>query len=271
MRSRLRFGCGGGWGPGVAPLKGPSLALALALACAGCGLFGHLSTRLPPATADDLLHSLASRRAAVSGLRARARIRNGVASLWTHEAVLVQRPRTLRIDVLSPFGLAMALGTDGVVLWAYPPQERVRYEGPASPENLARVLGATIAIDDLVDVLLGLPPAREPVAPPLLETTPDREYLLTVPLRDGTQKLWFQGDPLTLVRTEESHTDRAAVRVAFGEHEAGFPHTIQVLVPATDVTVTLHYDQIELNPVLDPSGVTPPPAPAVRPLPGPRG
>ena len=248
-------------------MRGPALGVLLALACSSCTLFGPRVGRLPATTAEDLLHSLAARRAAVSSLRARARIRNGVASLWTREAVLVQRPRTLRIDVLSPVGLAMALGTDGTILWAYPPQDGVRYEGPASPENLARVLGATIAIGDLIDVLFGLPPAREPVGALRLETTSDHEYLLTLPLADGAQQLWFRGDPLALVRAEEG-----PLRVAFSDHEAGFPHSIEVLVPATGATVTLQYDQIEANPVLDPTVFLPPPAPEVRPLPtGARG
>ena len=245
----------------------PVGAVLLALACAGCGLFNRLADHLPPTTAEDLLHSLASRRVALQSLRARARVRNGLASLWVHEAVIVQRPRSLRIDVLSPFGLAMALGTDGAVLWAYPPQDGVRYEGPASPANLARVLGAAIAVDDLIDVLCGLPPARTAVGAPTLDTTPGREYRLTLPLADGMQRLWFRGDPLLLVRAEEARADQPALQVAFTEHEDGFPRIIEVLVPATGATVTLRYDQIEANATVDPTVFAPPPAPTVRPLP----
>jgi hypothetical protein len=239
----------------------------IALTCAGCGVFGRVTDRLPAATADDLLQSLASRRGALQRLRARARIRTGLASMWTREAVILQRPRSLRIDVLAPFGLAMAFGTDGTVLWAYPPRDGVRYEGPASPENLARVLGASIAVDDLVDVLCGLPPARLPTEAPRLEKTPDRQYRLTLPLADGTQQLWFRGDPLMLVRAEEIRTGQPPLQVAFSDHTDGFPHTIEVLVPNTGNTVTLRYDLVEPNAVIDPSVFAPPDAPAVRPLP----
>ena len=206
-------------------------------------------------------------RPAPNSLRARARVRNGLASLWTREVVIAERPRALRIDVLSPFGLAMALGSDGTVLWAYPPQDGVRYEGPASPANLARVLGATISIEDLLDVLFGLPPARTAISAPILAATPDHEYQLTLPLADGTQRLWFRGDPLMLVRAEESRAQQPALQVTFGEHDDGMPHTIEVLVPSTGATVTLRYDQIETNPTLDPTIFAPPPAPTVRPLP----
>lgn len=252
------------------PLSG-AWAVAAAVVLSGC-VFGVPDVRLPRATADDLLHSLATRRAAVTSLRARARIRDGLASLWTREAVLLQRPATLRIDVLSPFGLALALGTDGTILWAYPPQDGVRYEGPATAENLARVLGAPIAIEDLVQVLLGLPPERDLAGTPQLETTATPSYHLTLPLADGRQELWFGGEPLALVRATETRTGQTELQVTFSEHDAGLPHAIEVVVPSTGNTVTLRYDAVEVNPALDAALFAPPPAPAVRPLPtGTRG
>src|SRR2546425_9323940 len=103
-----------------------------------------------------------SRRRAITSLRARAQIASGVARLWTREAVLVRRPSAVRIDVLSHAGLVLALGTEGASLWAYPPMQAIRYEGSATPENLARFLGTPVSVPDLVDILLGLPPQREP-------------------------------------------------------------------------------------------------------------
>lgn len=244
-----------------------ALVLLCVVASSGCGWFGRPSDRLPSATADDLLQSLATRRTAVSSLRTRARLRKGAASWWTHQAILVQRPRSIRVDVMSPFGLALALGTDGNLLWAYPPQDGVRYEGPATAENLARILGAAIVVDDLVDVLMGLPPLRRPSAAPQLTTTPEQEYRLTVPLTGGAQHLWFRGNPLALVRADETRADQTDFQVTFGEHEAGFPRTIEVVVPSTGATVTLRYDQVEPNAALDPTVFAPPPAPSVHPLP----
>ena len=84
-------------------------------------------------TAEHLLDGLAARRAAITSLRARARLKAGLAGLWTRQAVLVQRPGEVRMDVLSPFGLALAVGTQRDMLWAYPPSQQVRYEGEASP------------------------------------------------------------------------------------------------------------------------------------------
>ena len=238
----------------------------LAVAATGCLLPARLRP-LPAASADGLLRGLAERRTELRSLRARARVREGINSLWTREIVLVRRPDDVRVDVLSPFGLAIAIGTDGDRLWAFPPADGVRYEGPASPENLSRILGAPIALGDLVDVLTGLPPQRTPAGPLQLDATPEREYRLLLPLADGVQRLWFAGDPLQLVRAEESRTGTPVLRVAFGDHDAGLPHTIEVTAPASGATLTLRYEQVEQNPALDPALFAPPDAPAVRPLP----
>src|ERR1043166_9280100 len=160
------------------------LALAAgALLVVGCA---PRAPRLRPTTADELLDALAARRAAVTTLRSRARLRSGVSGVWIREALLVRRPDAVRVDVLSPFGLALAVGVRGDLLWAYPPARGTRYEGPATPTNLVSLLGAPVAVADIVDVLLGVPPARDPIAPPLLSATPEGEYRLRPPPAPGT-------------------------------------------------------------------------------------
>jgi hypothetical protein len=240
-------------------------ALALVVvALAGCGLHGPRP--LAPTTADALLEGLAARRQAVTSMRARVSVKAGLAGMWTREALVVQRPAGVRIDVLSPFGLAVAIGTDGSVLWAFPPAEGARYEGPATPENLARFLGVPVAVPDLIDILMGLPPMRATVGPAHLETTRAREYSLTLPLADGAQTLWFAGDPLVLVRAEEVRVGGAVLRVTFGDWQAGLPRTLDVTVPTTGAAVHLAYDAVEPNVLVDPTLFAPPPAARVLPL-----
>src|SRR5207249_3993191 len=80
------------------------------LPLAGC--FWRGPRVLRAVTAEELLADLAARRAAVTSLRARARLRSGLTGLWMREALLVRRPDAVRIDVLSPFGLALAVAFD---------------------------------------------------------------------------------------------------------------------------------------------------------------
>jgi len=241
------------------------LAVCCALALAGCP--ARVGPLVPwrDVTAEMLLSSVESRREATRSLRARARLRSGLAGVWAREAVVVQRPRGVRVDVLSPFGLALALGTDGVVLWAYPPHEGIRYEGPATPENLARFLGASVQVDDLVDILLGVPPARAPTAPPTLQVADDA-YLVSFTHVGGIQRLWFAGDTLELRRVEEQAAEEIVVRLRFDDYRAGFPHTIDVEVPRTGAEANLRYGQMEINGPIDAMIFAPPPARRTLPI-----
>src|SRR5262245_482642 len=243
-------------------LRAWAVAAVLAFLLAGC-------TRAPrplrPATATDLLDGLAARRTAVSSLRARARLRAGLSGRWVREVVLVRRPDGVRIDVLSPFGLALALGVQGPLVWAYPPSQSTRYEGPATPENLRRFLGAPVAVDDIVDVLLGVPPARAPVDTPELSATKEGGYRLTVPLARGTQTIWFAGDTLLVERAEEANDGGVALAVAFPDYRAGFPPQVDVAAPG-GAAAQLTYEAVELNAVMDPVVFVAPPAPRVLPL-----
>jgi len=181
------------------------------------------------------------------------------------EALLVRRPTSVRIDVLSPFGLALAVGTDGALLWAYPAGEGTRYEGAATPANLARFLGAPASVPDVVDILLGTAPRRTPAGPPTLRTT-HGEYELTVPLADGSQRLRFAGDPLRLVAADETHKDGAALHVAFGDFRDGFPRTLELAAAERNARASIVYEAAEPNAVVDAALFAPPPAGRVAPL-----
>jgi hypothetical protein len=212
-----------------------------------------------------LLKRLETRRAAVTSLRARARLRSGLEGLWTRQALVVDRPDRIRVDVLTPMGLALALGTDHARLWAYQPSERVRYEGGATPQNLTRLLGAPIALADVVDILLGLPPARLSKGPPSVVMTPEG-HRLTLPLANGEQRIWFAPETLDVVRAEEERRDGTVLRITFGDHEQGFPRVLDVESPKRGAPVRLKYDDVELNPTVAASLFTPPPAERVLPL-----
>ena len=230
----------------------------------GCGLFGSRLRPARPTSVDELLADVAARRAAVTSLRARVRLKSGLARVWTRQAVLVQRPAAIRVDVLSPFGLALAIGTEGHTLWAFPPQQGVRYEGPATPENLARLLGTPLDVDDLVDVLLGVPPARRQTAPASLERDGD-EYVLTVPYQGGTQEVRFATDTHEVTRVEERREGATPLLVRFADYENGFARALD-LDAGGGMSASIVFDQVEPNVAIDATAFAPPAAPRVLPL-----
>jgi hypothetical protein len=244
--------------------RGRAVSLLAAILVAGCAP-RRSAQLLRPTTAEELLASLATRRSAVTSLRARARVRSRLAGVGSREAVLVQRPAAVRIDVMHPFGLAIALGAQDGLLWAYRPGEGTRYEAPATADNVSRLLGAPVAVADVVDVLLGVPPARRAAGTPSLSTT-GGEYRVTLPIVAGVQTLRFAGDTLNLLGAEEVRPDGTVLRVAFGDYRDGFPHAIQVAAPASNGAMELALDAVEPNAAIDPALFAPPPAPRVEPL-----
>jgi hypothetical protein len=237
------------------------------LLVAGCSLVRRGPAPIAGgASAEELLGGLEARRDAVTSLRARARLKAGLAGMWTRQAVLVQRPGEVRMDVLSPFGLALALGARRDVLWAYSPSDQVRYEGEASPLNLARFLGAPVSVSDLVDILMGLPPARTAVAPPTAERDAEQHIVVTVPFVGGTQRLWFDAATHQLARVEERRGDTLTFTLAFDDYRDGFPHALDVASPIVGSSARLAYDEVERNPALDPVLFAPPSSPRVLPL-----
>jgi hypothetical protein len=243
----------------------------VAVLAAGCAFRRPGPALGPPVSAETLFAPLAARRVAVTSLRARARVRSGLARLWTREALLVQRPDAVRIDILSPMGLALAVGTVSRTLWAYPPADGIRYEGSATPGNFARLLGAPVDVPDLIDILLGLPPHREAVTPPAVEAVADGEYRVELRFAEGAQTLWFSTSSLALLRVEESRAGAPLLRVSFSDYHDGMPHGLEVSAPDAGKTVSLAYDAVEPNAVLDPALFAPPPAAQVMPLEAIRG
>jgi len=203
---------------------------------------------------------LAARRSAVTSLRARARLHAGLSGAWTRQALVVRRPDSVRVDVLSPFGLVLALGVRDSFLWAYPAGEATRYEGPATRANVTRFLGAPLAVGDLVDILLGVPPARTAARAPTLETTRDGEYRLTLAADHRVQTIWFAGDTLTVRRAEEVEDGVVVLRIGFDDYQDGFPHRLEVGAPASGAAARLAYDQVEPNAAVDMALFAPPAA-----------
>jgi hypothetical protein len=142
----------------------------------------------------------------------------------------------------------------------------VRVEGPSSPENLSRFLGAPVAVTDLIDILLGVAPARAATGALALDIVEEDQYRLTVPFDGGVQALWFAGDTLELRRAEEWRSDTLTLQVTFDDYQDGFPRSLGVTAPLVGSSVQLAYDSVELNPTLDAPLFAPPPAPRVAPL-----
>lgn len=186
----------------------------------------------------------------------------------THEQIAMQRPASLRVEALSPFGATMVLAAnDAGRLMIFDPANNTMLRGSASAATLARYVRIPMAPPAAVDLLMGLAPD-----PAQLATPPDsvtQESGMTVVgwrlSAGGTRELGFVGDQLAMVRERDAGgARRYEVRYADWRVAGAFsfPHKIDADFPAS--RFTLRYEAPVANASLAPSIFVLTPGPSTK-------
>jgi outer membrane lipoprotein-sorting protein len=210
-------------------------------------------------SAEELTGALAQRREAVHSLRglARLRLRDGAQSTTSREAVVVERPDRLRVEVLSAFGSAFVLTADKGALSAYAPSENTVYQGAASPENLARYAGVGVPVAALVDLMLGTPPPSQS-DDATVGFDPNTGWTgLSELVPDGLRVTWFSQAQVPVLVEQRDGNDAVLWRATFGNHEdhGGLlvPTYIALEVPSRSRAVEINLEGVDVNPQIDQS------------------
>jgi hypothetical protein len=126
-------------------------AAVLALAAAGCA--GRWTVPSP---------TIAAAAAATSTYSARLRIALDGPTLRARTPVLLafERPDALRIEVPGPAGPRLVAVARGGRLSAVFPAERAFFAGEATEADFEALLGVALTPGEVIDLLVGLPPAR---------------------------------------------------------------------------------------------------------------
>lgn len=211
-------------------------------------------------TASDLLAKLEYERTRLRGLRtlADSELSGPEGQFRASEVLLVEPPARLRIEVLSMFGVAWVLATDGTSLDIYSREEGTVYRGKPSPALLADYLPVPLELAELTELLLGRPPRREIVEPRDVAWEPETG-LIRLPLLiagGGTTTVWFDGASGLLMRCEELDADgrlRFDLRIKAYRDVDGMLLGSDITILASDgVQIRLAYAKAELNPTLAP-------------------
>jgi len=161
------------------------------------------------------------------------------------EQLTVRRPSSLRVEALTPLGVALVAVVNGDRLAIFDPGKNTLTRGVADAAALERVARIPLAPQQAVRLLLGLPPDAS-----ILDATPDAvapEADMTVmrfARNDEIDELDFTGTNLTTVRrsSREGATD---YEVHFSDYrDIGslvFPHMITADFPAAATELTLTY------------------------------
>ncbi|MBM4319739.1 MAG: DUF4292 domain-containing protein [Deltaproteobacteria bacterium] len=230
------------------------LLLAGLAGCAGC----RQRIPLPAKAITDPLRlrdALVARYAEVRNARGEAKVELFSAEGYTpfSQVLVVERPARLHIEALSPFDAPLGIFTcDGERFQLYDLKEQRFYHGPATPENMARLLPLPLPPTDLVEVLLGSAPLL-PAPTGVAWDEAAGHYLLMLALPEGQHQV-VRLDPRDLtvlsarVETAKGRTIYLLEFDDFAGTPAGrLPRSIHVEMPAAEVDLTLSWKEREVN------------------------
>lgn len=263
-----------------------SFALALlALPLTGCP---HLVRPTQPwSDAQQALRAHDSLRVRIRSLRAEARAdqRGSQGRVRGTVLMFVERPDRVRFDVMTQFGPAAALTSDGHTFAMADFRERTFVTGRACPSSIARLLGMPLSSEDIGRLLLGGTPRIESVRETIAVDPDDGHYHLALFGRDGGRQEIELGirdadehappaeQRLRLLRTElfdaRGHTlwrvtydDYRVVPV--GEQGVAIPYEVFFEHPGRDTDTRLRFEDIDVNVTVPDGAFQQTPAPGLR-------
>ena len=164
------------------------------------------------------------------------------------EDIVVKRPGNLRVEAMSPFGVALLLAAQGSELAIFEPGRNRFMRGNATADTLYRYVRIPMAPADAVGLLMGLAPPEFALNGIADSVSNDGE--MTVALygnaASGTRELGFSGGNLAMVReTAANGNGRVTYEVRYSDyHDIGgvmFPYVVDATFPAAGSHVTFRY------------------------------
>ena len=164
------------------------------------------------------------------------------------EDIVVKRPGNLRVEAMSPFGVALLLAAQGSELAIFEPGRNRFMRGNATADTLYRYVRIPMAPADAVGLLMGLAPPE--FALNGIADSVSNDGAMTVASygnpASGTRELGFSGGNLAMVReTAANGNGRVNYEVRYSDyHDIGgvmFPYVVDATFPAAGSHVTFRY------------------------------
>jgi hypothetical protein len=200
--------------------------------------------------AGGLAHDLADRDQALSSMQTPAVMEySGPGGHFkAREQMIVRRPASLRVEAMSPLGVALVVAADGGQIAVFDPGKNTLMRGPATAETLERFARIPMAPQQAVRLLLALAPDSAMLAmPPSSQTGDASTKVLTYARADGAiDELGFTDDQLTLVR-EKSPSGQVTYEVHYSDYKdigaIKFPYAVEASFPPSGTTLKLRYER----------------------------
>jgi outer membrane lipoprotein-sorting protein len=164
------------------------------------------------------------------------------------EDIVVKRPGNLRVDAMSPFGVALVLAAQGSDLSIFEPGRSRFMRGHATADTLYRYARIPMAPADAVALLMGLAPPQ--FALDRVADSVSRDGAMTVAsygnAASGTRELGFSAGNLVMVReTAGNGGGGVDYEVRYSDYRdiggVMFPYVVDATFPAAGSHVTFRY------------------------------
>jgi hypothetical protein len=172
--------------------------------------------------------------------------------LKAREQFTVRRPASMRVDAMSPLGVALIVAADNAQIAVFNPSDNTLIRGPASAATLARFTGIPMAPAQAVQLLLGLAPDNSVLAarPSSFRTEGEMKILSYAGAGAANYELGFSGGQLALVRARDV-AGQMTYEVHYSDYRdigaIQFPFELEARFLASATTIKFHY----LNPSID--------------------
>lgn len=186
--------------------------------------------------------------------------------LKAREDIVVLRPNNLRVEAISPFGVALLLAANGPDLSIFEPGKNRFIRGVATADTLYRYARIPMAPADAVGLLMGLAPRDFAIASSA--DSASNEGAMTVAAYRGAdtglRQLGFAGGNLAMVR-ETDGAGKVIYEVRYSDyHDIGgvmFPYVVDASFPQAQSHVTFRYLRPIINAAVPQSSFVLTPAP----------
>src|ERR1700683_4073789 len=202
---------------------------------------------------SPLTNAMAERDRALESMQTNAvmEFTNGADHVKAREEIIVRRPSSLRVEAMSPFGVALIVAAQESRLQIFDPAKNALLRGTADAATLARFARIPMAPRDAVGLLMGIVPEAQKIAAPNSVTNDGDVTMLGYDLPDHSRReLGFQNSELVMVRQKDA-TGSVSLEIRYTDyHDIGgvmFAYHVEANFPAVETHVSFIYKRPIVN------------------------
>jgi outer membrane lipoprotein-sorting protein len=198
--------------------------------------------------ASNLIAALIERDRRLSSMQTTAvmEYKAGDQHVKAKEEITLKRPGNLRVEAMSPLGVALLLAAQGPDLAIFEPSQNRFMRGQANADTLYRYVRIPMEPTDAVGLLMALAPPTIPLSSNAYAVSKDGSMLVASygNTQTGLHELGFDGGNLAMVR-ESAAGGAVQYEVRYSDyHDIGglmFPYVVDATFPAAGSHVSFRY------------------------------